>query len=194
MAKHDNICKSIHLPFQSGNNRILEKMNRGYTREQYISIINSIRTIMPDAGISSDIITGFCSESDEEHSDTISLMEYAGFDYSYMFKYSERPGTAAEKKFADDVPVEIKGKRLSEIILTQTRLSHESNKKDLGKTFRVLAESVSKRSDQHLSGRSSQNKVVIFPRGSFTPGDYVDVKITDCTPATLIGKTLVVED
>jgi tRNA-2-methylthio-N6-dimethylallyladenosine synthase len=188
MAKHENICKYVHLPVQSGNSRILEKMNRGYTREDYMNRIESIRRILPEAGISSDIITGFCSETEEEHQDTLSMMEWAGYDYSYMFKYSERPGTAAEKKFEDDIPEEIKSRRLSEIIAMQTKLSHASNKKDLGKTFKVLAESVSKRSGEHLSGRSTHNKVVIFPRKKFNPGDYVSVKITDCTPATLLGE------
>jgi tRNA-2-methylthio-N6-dimethylallyladenosine synthase len=188
MALYENICKSVHLPVQSGNSRILEKMNRGYSREQYMERINSIRSIIPEAGITSDIITGFCSESDEEHNDTLSLMEWAGYDFSYMFKYSERPGTAAAKKFADDIPEEIKSKRLTEIIHQQTKLSHESNKKDLGKTFKVLADAVSKRSDKHLSGRTTQNKVVIFPRENFIPGDYLNIKIIDCTPATLIGE------
>src|SRR5205085_9568428 len=142
MAKHDNIAKYVHLPVQSGNSRILEKMNRGYTREAYMDRINSIRRILPEAGISSDIITGFCSETEKEHQDTLSIMEWAGFDYSYMFKYSERPGTAAEKKFEDDISEEIKSRRLNEIITLQAKLSHESNKKDLGKTFKVLAESV----------------------------------------------------
>ena len=188
MAKHENICKSIHLPVQSGNTRILEKMNRGYTREEYMERINSIRRILPQAGISSDIITGFCSETEEDHADTLSMIEWAGYDYSYMFKYSERPGTAASKKFEDDIPEEIKARRLSEIINMQSRMSHESNKKDVGKTFTVLADAISKRSERHLSGRSSQNKVVIFPRGDKKPGDYVNVKITSCTPATLIGE------
>ncbi len=189
MAQQENICNYVHLPVQSGNSRILEKMNRGYTREYYMNRISAIRKILPQAGISSDIITGFCSETQEEHEDTLSMMEWAGFDYSYMFKYSQRPGTAAEKKYADDVPEEIKASRLNDIITLQTRLSHESNKKDLGKIFKVLAESVSKRSDQHLSGRSSHNKVVIFPKVNFKPGDYVMVKITDCTAATLIGSS-----
>ena len=188
MAKHENICKYVHLPVQSGNTRILEKMNRGYTREYYMERINAIRRILPEAGISSDIITGFCSETEEEHQDTLSMMEWAGYDYSYMFKYSQRPGTAAEKKFADDIPEEIKARRLNDIITVQAKLSHESNKKDLGKTFKVLAEAVSKRSEIHLSGRSSHNKVVIFPKGNYKPGDYVLVKITDCTPATLLGE------
>jgi tRNA-2-methylthio-N6-dimethylallyladenosine synthase len=190
MAKHENICKSIHLPVQSGNSRILEKMNRGYTREQYKARIEAIRRILPDAGISTDIITGFCSETDEEHNDTLSIMEWAGYDYAYMFKYSERPGTAAAKKFVDDVPEEVKAKRLDDIIRMQSRLSHEGNKKDVGKVFLVLTDSVSKRSENHLSGRTSQNKVVIFPRGNHKPGDYVKVRITDCTPATLLGEAV----
>ncbi len=190
MSRYDNICKAIHLPVQSGNSRILEKMNRGYTREQYMERINSIRNIIPEISISSDIITGFCSETEEEHQDTLSLMEWSGYDYSYMFKYSERPGTAAAKKFEDDIPEETKARRLNEIITMQSKLSHISNKRDLGKTFLVLTDSVSKRSDQHLSGRTSQNKVVIFPRGNYKPGDYVTVKITDCTPATLLGEAV----
>lgn len=187
MAKHENICKSVHLPVQSGNTRVLEKMNRGYTREQYMDRINAIRRILPEAGISSDIITGFCSETEEEHADTLSMIDWAGYDYSYMFKYSERPGTAAAKKFSDDIPEEIKARRLSEIITMQSKKSHESNKKDLGKIFKVLADSVSKRSNKHLSGRNSQNKVVIFPKGEYMPGDYVMVTVNECTPATLIG-------
>jgi tRNA-2-methylthio-N6-dimethylallyladenosine synthase len=190
MSQYDNICNSIHLPVQSGSTRILEKMNRGYTREQYIERIKSIKNIIPDISITTDIITGFCSETEEDHRETLSLMEWAGYDYAYMFKYSERPGTAAAKKFEDDIEEEIKSRRLNEIISQQTRLSHESNKKDLGKTFVVLVDSVSKRSEQHLSGRTSQNKVVIFPKGNYKPGDYVTVQINDCTPATLIGTVI----
>jgi tRNA-2-methylthio-N6-dimethylallyladenosine synthase len=190
VAKYDNICKCIHLPVQSGSSRILEKMNRGYTREQYMERITSIRNIIPEISITSDIITGFCSETEEEHNETLSLMEWSGYDFSYMFKYSERPGTAAAKKFADDIPEEIKSRRLTEIINLQSRLSHDSNKKDIGKTFLVLADSVSKRSAQNLSGRSSQNKVVIFPKGNYKPGDYVTVKITDCTAGTLFGEVI----
>jgi tRNA-2-methylthio-N6-dimethylallyladenosine synthase len=162
-------------------------MNRGYSREEYMDRIEAIRRILPGCGLSTDIITGFCSETEEEHQETLSLMEYAGYDYAYMFKYSERPGTMAARKFPDDVPEETKSRRLSEIIELQSRLSHQSNLKDLGKTVIVLAESVSKRSDQHLSGRSSENKVVIFPREHYQPGDYVKVRITDCTPATMMG-------
>ncbi len=190
MAKHDNICKSIHLPVQSGNSRILEKMNRGYSREKYMERINAIRSILPEAGISTDIITGFCSETDDEHAETLSMMEWAGYDYAYMFKYSERPGTLAAKKFEDDIEETVKAKRLSEIIAMQSKVSHVSNKMDVGKTFQVLVDGISKRSEKHLSGRTSQNKVVIFPRENYTPGDYVTVKITDCTPATLLGEVV----
>jgi tRNA-2-methylthio-N6-dimethylallyladenosine synthase len=188
VAKYENICNYIHLPVQSGNSNMLERMNRGYTREKYIELIESVRKIIPGCGISTDIITGFCGETEEEHNDTLSLMEYAGYEYAYMFKYSERPGTAAAKKMKDDVTEEIKSKRLSEIIKLQSKLSHQSNLKDLNKTFRVLVDSVSKRSDKHLSGRNDQNKVVVFPRENFKPGDYVNVLVTDCTPATLLGK------
>ena len=188
MARHENICKSIHLPVQSGNSRILEKMNRGYSREKYMERINSIRRILPEAGVSTDIITGFCSESDEEHAETLSIMEWAAYDYAYMFKYSERPGTLAAKKYKDDIDETVKSKRLSEIIAIQSKVSHISNKKDIGKIFQVLVDGVSKRSAMHLSGRTSQNKVVIFPRENHKPGDYVNVKITDCTPATLLGE------
>jgi tRNA-2-methylthio-N6-dimethylallyladenosine synthase len=188
MARHENICKSIHLPFQSGSSRILEKMNRGYTREEYMQRIGSIRRILPGCGLSTDIISGFCSETEEDHLETLSLMEWAGFDYAYMFSYSERPGTLAARKFTDDVNAETKSRRLSEIIDLQKKLSHESNKKDLNKVFRVLAENYSKKSSGHLSGRSSQNKVVIFPKENCKPGDYVDVLIKDCTTATLLGE------
>ncbi len=187
MARHENICKYIHLPVQSGNSRILEKMNRGYSREIYMQRIESIRKILPGCGLSTDIISGFCSESEEDHQDTLSIMEWAGYDYAYMFSYSERPGTLAGRKYEDDVPAEVKSRRLSEIIDMQKRLSHESNKKDLNKVFRVLADSYSKKSADHLCGRSSQNKVVIFPTLNYKPGDYVDVLVTDCTAATLLG-------
>jgi len=187
MAKHDNICKSVHLPVQSGNSDLLEKMNRGYTREEYMHRIRRIREIMPDCGISTDIISGFCGETESAHQDTISLMQWAGYDFAYMFKYSERPGTLAARKYADDIPEEIKTRRLAEIISAQTLISHESNRQNVGKICRVLAEAVSKRSSEHLSGRNSQNKVVIFPKGNFKPGDYADVLIHSCTAATLLG-------
>ncbi len=190
IAKYENLCKYVHLPVQSGSTPLLEKMNRGYTRELYIERIKSIQRILPNCGISTDIISGFCGETEEEHRDTLSLMEWVGYEYAYMFKYSERPGTMAARKYTDDIPEEIKSRRLSEIIELQIRLSMESNKKDIGKTFKVLAEAVSKKSSKHLSGRNSQNKVVIFPRENYQPGDYVIVNVTDCTSATLIGATV----
>ncbi len=187
MAQHDNICKYIHLPVQSGSSTMLERMNRGYTRQQYLGRIKSIKTILPGCGISTDLIAGFCGETDEEHLETISLMEEVAFDFAYMFKYSERPGTAAAKKFTDDIAEEVKTKRLQEIISLQMQLSLKSNQADVGKTFEVLVEGVSKKSDQHLFGRNSQNKVVVFPKETFNPGDYVNLKITHCTAATLTG-------
>lgn len=188
MAKYENICKYVHLPVQSGSSELLEKMNRGYTREQYMDRINAIRRILPGAGLSTDIITGFCTETEEQHQETLSLMAWSEFDYAYMFKYSERPGTLAARKYPDDIPEETKSRRLSEIIVLQSKLSHESNKKDIGKKCIVLVENISKRSDEFMSGRNSENKVVIFPRKDLKPGDYVELTITDCTPATLIGE------
>lgn len=188
MASHKNICKSIHLPVQSGNNRILEKMRRGYTREWYMDRIRAIRSIVPDCAISTDIITGFCSETEEEHKATLSLMEWTGFDFAYMFKYSERPNTFAQRKYEDDVPDEIKTRRLNEIIALQQKLSLQSNENDLGETFEVLIEGTSKKSDEKLFGRNSQNKVVVFPAKSYQKGDFVSVLINQCTPATLIGE------
>jgi len=189
MAKHENICKYIHLPAQSGNSRILERMNRGYTREWYLEKINRIRTLLGDAcGISSDMITGFCSETEEEHRDTLSLMELVEFDFSYMFIYSERPGTLAAKKFADDVPLDKKKRRLDEIIRKQKELSFKRNARDIGQVHKVLIEGHSRRSSEHLQGRNSANKVVIFPRENKTKGEYVLVRVEDCTGATLLGK------
>ncbi len=190
MAKYPNICKYIHLPVQSGNSRVLEMMNRGYTREWYMDRIKAIRHYMPDCAISTDVITGFCSETEEEHADTLSLMDWVQFDFAYMFMYSERPKTLAERKFKDDVPEEVKNRRLTEIVNLQQSMSLESNKRDVGKTFEVLVESVSKRSDEHLSGRNSQNKVIVFPRKNYKPGDYVMVKVHDCTAATLLGESV----
>lgn len=187
MKKYDNICKYIHLPVQSGNTRVLSVMNRGYSREWYMERIDAIRRIMPDCAISTDIITGFCSETDEEHQDTLSLMEYSKFDYAYMFKYSERPGTPAAKKMQDDVSEEVKGKRLQEVIELQTRLSLESNKKDLGKVMEVLVEGPSKKNPEEYCGRTSTNKMVVFPKQNTQKGDYVWVEIKDCTSATLKG-------
>jgi len=190
MARYDNICKYIHLPVQSGSSRILEKMNRGYSREDYIRWIETIKRILPGVGISTDIISGFCSETEEEHRDTLTLMESVGYEYAYMFKYSERPGTAAAKKFTDDIPEVIKARRLEEIMAVQHKLSHQSNLQDLNMVHRVLIEAVSKRSDQHFSGRNDQNKVVVLPRGNHKIGDYVDVLVTECTSATLMGKSI----
>lgn len=188
MAKYENICNYIHLPVQSGSTVVLERMNRGYTREQYIDRIEAIRRIVPGCAISTDIISGFCGETEEQHQETLSLMRWAAYDYAYMFKYSERPGTLAARQYPDDIDEATKSRRLAEIIDLQKRLSHESNLPQIGKTFRVLIESESKKSDQHLSGRTGENKVVVFPRKNFKPGDYVNVLITACTPATLIGE------
>ena len=190
MKKHDNICKYIHLPVQSGNTRILEKMNRGYSREDYLKWVDRIKSILPGCGISTDTITGFCSETEEEHQDTLSLMEKVGFVYAYMFSYSERPGTAASKQFPDDVPAEIKSRRLTEVMTLQKKLSLQSNMADLNKVHRVLVENVSKRSDKDLSGRNDQNKIVVFPREQYKKGDYVDVLVTECSSATLIGNAV----
>lgn len=190
IAAHPNICKSVHLPVQSGSNRILQRMNRRYTREWYMNRIEAIRTYIPDCGLSTDIITGFCGETEEDHRDTISMMEWARFDFAYMFKYSERPQTLASRKYTDDVPDHIKGHRLKEIIRLQQKLSLESNRNDLGKIFEVMAEGPSRKSDQHLSGRNSQNKMVVFPAAHHKPGEYVHVKITGCTPATLTGEAI----
>jgi tRNA-2-methylthio-N6-dimethylallyladenosine synthase len=192
MAKYPNICKYIHLPVQSGNTEILEKMNRGYSREWYLDRIEAIRRIMPDCAISSDIIAGFCSETEDQHQDTISLMKKAGFDFSYMFFYSERPKTLAERKYQDDVPLEVKKRRLSEVIEVQQELSLNSNKNAVGKIFEVLVEGDSKRSEDFLCGRTTQNTMVVFPKiANAKKGDYVNVEIQDCTQATLMGKIIV---
>ena len=190
MSNYENICKYIHLPVQSGNSRVLEMMNRGYSREWYLDRIAAIRRFIPDCGISTDIISGFCSETEEEHQDTLTLMKDVGYDFAYMFAYSERPKTLAERKYQDDVLPETKSRRLQEIISLQSILSFESNKKDVSKTFQVLIEGPSKKSKEFLSGRTSQNKVVVFPKGDFLPGSLVNVKITDCTPATLLGHVI----
>ncbi len=190
MAKYENICKYIHLPVQSGSTRILQLMNRTYTREWYMKKIDRIRELIPDCGISADIIAGFCTETEEDHADTLSVMEYSKYDMSYMFFYSERPGTLAQKRFEDDVPAEVKKRRLQEIVELQNRLSLESNKKDIGKTFKVLIEGNSKRSDRDWMGRNSQNKVIVFPKEEYAlkKRDYVNVFVEDCTQATLLGK------
>jgi len=187
MAKYDNICKYIHLPFQSGNTRVLEKMNRGYTREWYMGRIDQIKKVMPTCSISADIIAGFCSETAEEHKDTLSMMEYVRYDFSYMFKYSERPNTAAAKKFEDDVEEVEKSRRLSEIVALQRDHSLEANQGYVGNIFEVLIEKISKKNDQELAGKTSQNTVVVFPKENYKIGDYVHVKVNSCTGGTLIG-------
>lgn len=189
MAKYKNICKYIHLPVQSGSTRILQLMNRTYTREWYMAKVEQIRRIIPGCGLSSDIIAGFCTEAEEDHNDTLSVMEFSKYDMSYMFIYSERPGTLAARRFADDVDEEVKKRRLQEIVAVQNRLSLESNKNDLHKIFEVLIEGDSKRSNNDWMGRNSQNKVVVFPKANYNlkKGDYVTVKIIDCTQATLLG-------
>ena len=191
MAKYDNICKYIHLPVQSGNTRILEMMNRGYSREWYLQKISRVREILgEDCGISSDMITGFCSETEEEHKETLSLMDQVQYDFAYMFFYSERPGTLAAKKFPDDVSDETKKRRLSEIIKKQSDHSLLRNKRDIGKIHQVLVEGVSKRSENFLQGRNTANKVVVFPREGYVKGEYVNVLVNECTGATLIGKVV----
>ncbi|MEO0000544.1 MAG: tRNA ((37)-C2)-methylthiotransferase MiaB [Bacteroidota bacterium] len=193
MKSHDNICKYIHLPLQSGSTRVLQLMNRPYTKEWYKAKVTRIKEIMPDCAISADIIAGFCTEEDQDHQDTLEVMKFSGYDFSYMFIYSERPGTLAAKRYTDDIPAEIKQKRLEEIVLMQNELSFTSNKKDLGKTFRVLIEGNSKRSDSHWMGRNSQNKVIVFPKivgSDLKPGNYTSVLVENCTQATLLGKII----
>jgi tRNA-2-methylthio-N6-dimethylallyladenosine synthase len=194
MAAHNNICKYVHLPAQSGNSRILDLMNRGYTREWYINKVNRIREIMPGSGISCDIISGFCTETEDEHQETISLIDLCEFDYSYMYNYSERPGTLAARKMEDDVPEDVKSRRLQEIIATQNAVSRRKNKSREGKVFRVLAEGFSKKSENDLKGRNDENMVVIFPKENFMPGDYVDVLIERSTTTSLIGKAIAKAD
>ncbi len=188
ISKHDNICKHIHLPAQSGSTRILKLMNREYTRKWYMDRINAIREILPDCAVSTDMIAGFCTETEKDHKESLSLMEWAGFDFAYMFKYSERPGTKAARKLKDDVPDDVKTARLNEIISLQNMLSAKSKKNDIGMIFEVLVEGFSKRSENNLSGRTSQNKVVVFPKEDKKTGDYVMIKIEKSTSATLIGK------
>ena len=190
IARNNNICRHIHLPVQSGSSRILKLMNREYTREWYLERVRAIQSIIPDCSLSSDMITGFCTEAEEDHKESLSLMENVGFDFAYMFKYSERPGTRAARKLKDDVPESVKSARLSEMISLQNRLSSKSKKNDIGKVFDVLIEGFSKRSVDYLSGRTSQNKVVVFPGNDFKKGDYVRVLIEKCTSATLIGKCI----
>lgn len=190
IAKHENICNYVHLPVQSGNTGMLMRMNRGYSREKYLERIASVNSIIPDCGISTDIITGFCGETELEHADTLSLMNEIKFDFAYMFAYSERPGTMAEKKYRDDVPEDLKKTRLQEVIALQQKHSAERTKQGLGKIHKVLVEGVSKKSPDRLYGRNSQNSVVVFPRGHHKKGDYVNVLAKECTLATLIGEVI----
>jgi tRNA-2-methylthio-N6-dimethylallyladenosine synthase len=192
IAKYDNICNYIHLPVQSGSSRILQLMNRTYTREWYMGKVDRIKEIIPGCGISADIITGFCTEEESDHQDTLSIMEYAKYDYSYMFFYSERPGTLAQKRYKDDVPLDIKKRRLQEVVDLQNRLSLESNQRDIGKTFKILIEGDSKKSDKDWMGRSSEGKVFVFPKENYDlkKGDYVMVNASDCTQGTLLGKII----
>lgn len=191
IARYDNICKYIHLPVQSGSSRVLKLMNRTYDREWYLDRVNAIRRIIPDCGISTDVITGFCSETEEEHQETLSMMDYVRYDYAYMFAYSERPGTLAAKRYADDIPEEIKKQRLTEVVAKQREHSHERLLEQVGKVHTVLIEGFSKRSDQDFAGRNDQNAMVVFPVDPrYKVGDYVKVLGERCTSATLIGKII----
>ena len=187
MARYENICKYIHLPVQTGSTRMLERMNRQHTREDYMELIDNIRSIIPDCAISQDMIAGFCGETEQDHQDTLSLMEYVKYDFGFMFAYSERPGTPAAKRMEDDVPLEVKKRRLSEIIQLQQKHGMHRMKQFVGKTVEILIEGNSKKSDQHWMGRNTQNAVAVFPKGDEKIGDLVQVRIDDCTSATLIG-------
>ena len=190
MAKFENICKYIHLPVQSGSTRILKRMNRQHTREEYMELIDNVRKIIPNCAISQDMITGFCGETEEDHQDTLSLMEYVKYDFGFMFAYSERPGTLAAKKFEDDVPLETKKRRLSEIINLQQKHGLYRMEQFVDQTVEVLIEGNSKKSDEHWMGRNTQNAVVVFPKTGQKIGDFVQVKVTGCTSATLIGEAV----
>jgi tRNA-2-methylthio-N6-dimethylallyladenosine synthase len=190
IAKYDNVCNYIHLPVQSGSTRILKEMNRQHTREEYMALIDKIKRIIPDCSISQDMITGFPTETEEDHQDTLSLMEYVEYDFGYMFAYSERPGTLAARKMADDVPEEVKKRRLQEVVDLQQILSEKRTKRFLGQTVEILIEKESKKSNQHWSGRNSENVVAVFPKGDYKAGDFVLVKVSDCTTATLIGEAV----
>lgn len=192
IVKYENICNYIHLPVQSGSTRILQLMNRTYTREWYMAKIDRIKEIIPECGISGDIITGFCTEDENDHQDTLSIMRYAKYDYAYMYFYSERPGTLAQKRYTDDIPLEIKKRRLHEVVEVQNKLSLESNLRDIGKTFNILIEGDSKKSDQDWAGRSSHGKVFVFPKENYIlkKGDYVMVEATECTQGTILGKII----
>jgi tRNA-2-methylthio-N6-dimethylallyladenosine synthase len=191
MKKYENICNHIHLPVQSGNSRVLELMNRTYSREWYLERIDTIRRLIPDCSISTDIIIGFCTETEEEHQDTLSLMEYVKFEFAYMYTYSERPGTLAAKRFEDDIPENVKTRRFNEILKMQQACSLNRLEQHIGKTHRILIDGFSKKSDKDFSGKSEHNITVVFPANeNIKPGDYVNVEIVRCTPATLIGQLI----
>jgi tRNA-2-methylthio-N6-dimethylallyladenosine synthase len=190
MARHENICNYIHLPVQSGSTRLLQLMNRTYSREWYIGKVNRIKEILPDCGLSTDMITGFCTETEEDHQDSLSLMEYCKYDLAYMYFYSERPGTLAARRFKDDIPLEIKKRRLAEMVALHRIHSLQSMQKDVGKTFRVLVEGVSKKNEDEYFGRNDQNKVIVFPKADHKKGDYINVKVNSCTAGTLLGVTV----
>lgn len=190
IVKYENVCNYIHLPVQSGSTRLLDLMNRTYTREWYIDKVNRIKELIPDCGISTDLIAGFCTETEEDHQDSLSLMEYCKYDLAYMYFYSERPGTLAARKYADDIPLETKKRRLQELVALHRIHSLESMKRDVGKTFKVLIEGPSKKNEDEFYGRNDQNKVVVFPKLNFKKGEYAMVKIHDCTAGTLLGKAI----
>lgn len=190
MAKHHNICKYIHLPVQSGSTRVLQAMNRQHTREEYMELVDNIYRIIPEISLSQDMIAGFPTETEEDHKDTLTLMEYCKYDFGFMFAYSERPGTLAARKLEDDIPDEVKKRRLTEIINLQQKMAWERTQRFVGQTVEVLIEKSSKRSDEHWSGRNSQNTIVVFPKENYKPGEFVNVKITDCTSATLMGEAV----
>lgn len=190
MMRYENICNYIHLPVQSGSTRVLQMMNRTYSREWYIAKVDRIRELIPDCGLSTDMISGFCTETEEDHKESLSLMEYCRYDLAYMYFYSERPGTLAARRFKDDVPEEVKKRRLQEMIDLHRLHSLESMQKDVGKTFRVLIEGVSKKNENELFGRNDQNKVIVFPKGNHHKGEYVNVQVERCTAGTLIGSVI----
>ncbi|MEO7046693.1 MAG: TRAM domain-containing protein, partial [Ferruginibacter sp.] len=190
IAKYENICNCIHLPVQSGSSRMLQMMNRTYSREWYIAKVNRIREIIPGCGLSTDMITGFCTETEEDHQQSLSLMEYCQYDLAYMYFYSERPGTLASRRFEDDVPLETKKRRLHEMVALYRGHSLTSMQKDVGKTFKVLVEGNSKKDENELHGRTDHNKVVVFPKGEHKKGDYVMVKVNNCTAGTLLGQAV----
>jgi tRNA-2-methylthio-N6-dimethylallyladenosine synthase len=190
MAKHKNICKHIHLPVQSGSNRILKEMNRQHTREDYMALVDEIYKTIPEISLTQDMIIGFPTETEEDHQDTINLIKYVKYDYGFMFSYSERPGTMAGRKLEDDVPFDVKKRRLQDVIDTQRAVGHERLKLHLGKTEEVLIESTSKKSDAHWAGRNTQSNMVIFPKEKYQIGDFVNVKINDCTTATFLGEAI----